>query len=134
MKGALILAEAVISRRGIESGSYLVRFEVVIILDAAKRFSVHLRSRYDFIFLVRLILAGYIASAVAVFHLSLLFSFARLVFLSFLPSSLMFSPHHSSVRSVLRTTWTMSMYRRSASGHSPHISMSNVRRILTRLP
>ena len=69
-----------ISRRGIESGSYLDRFEVVIILDAAKRFSVHLRSRFDFIFLVRLILAGYIASVVAVFYLSLLFSFARLVF------------------------------------------------------
>ena len=45
------------------------------------------------------------------------------------PSSLMFSPHHSSVRTFLRTTWTMATYRRSASGHSPHKSMSHVRRI-----
>ena len=55
----------------------------------------------------------------------------RLLAIFPLPSC--FSPHHSSVRSVLRTTWTMATYRRNASGHSPHISMSNVRRILTRV-
>ena len=37
---------------------------------------------------------------------------------------LSFLPYHCSVRSGL--TWTMAMYRRSASGHGPHKSMSHV--------